>query len=65
MIYLYIYIGGKNMIKPFMRNPCNHPNCASVSCNKCFFYKPMIFNIRVPKIIGNILFKLEEKLMRY
>lgn len=53
------------MLKPFMSNPCNHPNCTSADCNKCFFYKPMIFNIRVSKIIGNILFKLEEKLMRY
>ena len=52
-------------MKQFMKNPCMHPYCKNQDCKKCFFYKPMFFNIRVPKIIGNWLFKLEDKLMRY
>lgn len=52
-------------MKHFMSNSCMHPYCKEEDCKKCFFYKPMFFNIRVPKIIGDILFKLEEKLMRY
>ena len=41
-----------------------HPYCKEINCEKCFFYKPMFFNIKVPKKIGNLLFKLEDKLMR-
>ena len=52
-------------MKQFMKNPCMHPYCKDTDCGKCFFYKPMFLNIRVPKIIGNWLFKLEDKLMRY
>jgi hypothetical protein len=51
------------IIEPFMRNPCMHPYCKDSNCSKCFFYKPMLFNIRVPRFVGNFLFKLQDKLM--
>lgn len=51
-------------MKTFMTNNCYHPYCKSVNCEKCFFYSPRFFGIRVPKFLGNILYKLEYKILR-
>lgn len=51
-------------IKPFMENNCYHPYCKETDCEKCFFFNPKFLGIRVPKFLGNILFKLEDKIMR-
>lgn len=46
-------------MKTFMGNPCMHGYCMIINCNKCRFYTPTCFGIKVPKWLGNLLFKLE------
>lgn len=48
----------------FMGNPCGYGNCMSDECEKCPYYKPTFFGIRVPRWLGNILFKIEFLLYR-
>ena len=43
----------------FMGNPCGYGNCLSDECEKCSHYKPTFFGVRVPRRLGNILFKIE------
>ena len=52
---------GVNM-RPFMENICMHPHCMNPMCEKCSFFTPKAFGIRVPKRLGLALFKLEELL---
>ena len=59
-----LFNGEVKMIKPFMTNACYHPYCKSVNCEKCFFYNPKFLGVRVPRFIGNLLFKLEEKICK-
>ena len=51
-------------MKCFMSNPCMHPHCNSVDCEKCFFYKPTFIGIRVPRKVGNFLFFVEDLLLK-
>ena len=51
-------------MKPFMGNPCMHGYCMSTECEKCCYYTPTCFGVKVPKWLGNALFRLEECLMR-
>jgi hypothetical protein len=51
-------------MKPFMSNPCMHPHCKDVKCEKCFFYQPAFYGIRVPKKVGTFLFGVENFLFR-
>lgn len=44
----------------FMTNTCYHPHCKQTNCEECFFYSPRFFGIRVPRFIGNILYKIEH-----
>ncbi len=46
-----------------MSNNCNHPNCKDGNCEHCIFYKPKFLGIRVPKIVGNWLYRLEMWLL--
>lgn len=48
----------------FIDNPCGYGNCMSTECEKCPHYKPTFFGIRVPRWLGNILFKIEFLLQR-
>lgn len=50
-------------MKPFMGNPCGHGYCKCTECDNCYHYTPTCFGIKVPKWLGNALFKLEEWLM--
>ncbi len=43
----------------FMGNSCGYGNCMSAECEKCPYYKPTFFEMRVPRWLGNILFKIE------
>lgn len=52
---------GVNMLS-FMENICMHPYCLNPMCEKCSFFTPKAFGIRVPKSFGLALFKLEERL---
>ena len=45
-------------MKNFMGNPCGYGNCMSIECEKCSHYKPTFFGMRVPKWLGNLLFKV-------
>lgn len=47
------------MSKIFMSNPCGYGNCMSDECEKCPHYKPTFFGVRVPRRLGNILFRIE------
>jgi hypothetical protein len=49
----------------FMGNPCGYGNCMSTECEKCPHYKPTFFGIRVPRWLGNLLFKIEFLLYRW
>lgn len=51
-------------MKSFMGNPCLYPHCMRADCEKCPNYKPTCFGIRVPKWLGNILFRFEAWLRR-
>lgn len=51
-------------MKSFMGNPCMHGYCMSTECEKCCYYTPTCFGVKVPKWLGNALFRLEECLMR-
>ena len=46
-------------MKLFMDNPCGFGNCMSTECEKCSHYKPTFFGMRVPRWLGNILFRIE------
>ena len=46
-------------MKNFMGNPCGYGNCQSTECKKCPHYKPIFFGMRVPRYLGNILFRIE------
>lgn len=48
----------------FMGNPCGYGNCMSTECEKCPHYKPTFYGVRVPRWLGNILFKIEYILWR-
>lgn len=50
-------------MKSFMGNPCGYGNCMMDNCKKCAYYTPTFFRIRVPRWLGNILFRLEYKMM--
>ena len=43
----------------FMGNPCGYGNCMSTQCEKCPHYKPTFFGMKVPRWLGNILFRIE------
>ena len=51
-------------MKSFMGNPCMHGYCMSTECEKCCYYTPTCFGVKVPKWLGNALFRLEECLMK-
>lgn len=51
-------------MKPFMGNPCMHGHCMRTDCEKCWAYTPTCFGVKVPRWLGNILFRLEEWLFR-
>ena len=51
-------------MKPFIGNNCGHGYCMSTECEKCCFYKPTCFSIRVPRWLGNMLFRFEWLLLR-
>ena len=42
-----------------MGNPCGFGNCRETECEKCPCFSPTIFNIRVPKWIAVIGYRLE------
>ena len=46
-------------MKAFMGNPCMHGHCMNPECNKCRFYTPTCFGVKVPRWLGNLLFKFE------
>lgn len=48
----------------FMGNPCGYGNCLSEECEKCSHYKPTFFGMRVPRWLGNILFRVEFSLQK-
>lgn len=48
----------------FMSNPCGYPHCMEVDCCSCRHFKPMFLGIRVPKMIGKLLYRLESFLRR-
>lgn len=50
-------------MKNFMGNPCGYGNCLSDECEKCRCYKPTFFRIKVPKWLGNTLFRVENWLI--
>ena len=43
----------------FMGNPCGYGNCMSTECERCPHYKPTFFGVRVPRWLGNVLFRIE------
>lgn len=51
-------------MKPFMGNPCMGGRCMSGDCEKCPRYTPTCFDIRIPRWLGNILFRFEGWLFR-
>lgn len=51
-------------MRPFMSNQCMHPYCKRCDCEKCFFFSPKFFGVRVPKKVGNFLFDIEDWLFR-
>lgn len=53
------------IMKPFMENPCMGGRCMRTDCKRCTRYTPTCFGIRVPRWLGNILFRLEEWLFRF
>ena len=57
-------IKGMQKMVVFMGNPCGYGNCMSVECEKCPHYKPTFFGMRVPRWLGNTLFKIEYILCR-
>lgn len=50
-------------MKAFMGNLCGHGHCMHPECNKCCFYTPTCFGVKVPNWLGNLLFKLEWRLL--
>ncbi len=54
---------GVNM-QPFMENVCMHPHCMNPECEKCSFFTPKAFGVKVSKKLGLVLFGLEEWLDR-
>ena len=52
-------------MKPFMGNPCGYGYCMSAECKKCCHYTPTCFDVRVPKWLGNLLFRLEATLFSH
>ena len=51
-------------MKPFMGNPCMRGRCMRTDCENCYYYTPTCFGVRVPKWLGNILFRFEAWLCR-
>lgn len=51
-------------MKPFMGNPCGHGYCRRDDCEKCPAYIPTFFGRKVPKWLGNLLFRFEAWLFR-
>ena len=47
----------------FMGNKCGFGNCRDFHCERCPCYKPTMFGFRVPRILGNIGFYIEARLM--
>lgn len=51
-------------MKLFMGNPCGYGNCMRTDCEKCCYYIPTIFGIKVPKWLGNIGFWIEYQIFK-
>lgn len=51
-------------MRPFMGNPCGYGYCMSSECEKCPHYTPTCFGVKVPRWLGNILFRFEQWLLR-
>lgn len=51
-------------MRPFMGNPCGYGYCMSSECEKCPHYTPTCFGVKVPRWLGNILFRVEQRLFR-
>lgn len=49
----------------FMGNPCGRGNCKGTECEKCSLFNPTIFDVKVPKWIGILGFRLEAVLNIY
>ena len=58
-------------MRPFMGNPCGYGNCMDGCCEKCRYWRPVIYigknykEIRLPKWnwLVSLLYRIEEKLI--
>ena len=46
-------------MKAFMSNTCMHSHCKGANYKQCLFYTPTCFGVKVPRWLGNLLFKFE------
>ena len=51
-------------MRNFMGNPCGFGNCMSTECKKCSHYQPTFLGMRIPKKLGNILYKIQNIINR-
>ena len=51
-------------MKIFMGNSCGYGNCMRTDCEKCCHYTPTMFDVKVPKWLGNIGFRIEWKMFK-
>lgn len=51
-------------MKIFMGNPCGYGNCMRTDCEKCCYYTPTMFGVKVPKWLGNIGFWIEWQMFK-
>lgn len=58
---------GKYMLEftRYIGNPCGYGNCMRPDCEKCKFYKPTVFKIRVPKFVIKVLYAIDCWQMRH
>ena len=49
----------------YIGNPCGYGNCMRPDCEKCKFYKPTVFRIRVPKFVIKVLYAIDCWQMRH
>ena len=47
----------------FMENECGFGNCRDYHCERCPCFKPTMFGFRVPRILGNIGYYIEARLV--
>lgn len=52
-------------MNPFMGNSCMYGYCHRTDCEKCSYYSPTIFGIRVPRWLGNFGFWVEYQIDKH